>query len=1189
MIRQHCLTEDQLGAILEHRLGRDDEAAAWLHISECDECAAVFNELSDQHGNRTRFGQYRLINLLGRGGMGEVFLARGPSERPVVLKRILGTLLDNPDMLHAFLDETRIAARLRHPHIVRIDELGEVDGEWFVRMEYVEGASLYEVMRRVIAAQILPPLEVVLAIGSALASALDYAHHAVDAEGLPLGLVHRDVTPHNVLLSRKGEVKLIDFGVARAEQSLMRTVPGTLKGKLAYMSLEQAQGKVVDGRTDLFALGVCLWEALTTRRLFRGETEAQTLQRVFAGQVSPPSLYRLDVPAEVDALVLKALARKPEDRFSRGAHLVEAIETQIARMGLPPGAEAIAELMRVLFAEAGQVAGLTSDEEPTAHDTAHSVERDATSPDGPSALAKARQAHGQTLAKQAERALDLSAERDAPALLPDDEHGLIGRAAELADLHQLIGFGTRLITLVGPGGVGKSRLAREVARQQVSRFRGKVWLADLSSARSIEDVCLSISDALGVALPAGGSPVEAIGAVLASRRECLLVIDHAEVLPLALDLAMTEWLRVARDASFLVCSQVALGNQSERSYEVNPLPLDAEGETDSEAMTLFLERAKAINPRFPTSRSARELVRKLVRRLEGIPLAIELAAAQMAEAPLESLSAAEEKSLPGGPSAFAPIDAAFDTTWSRLSDEERSALVQCAVFVGGFDVEAGIAVIRWSKPQTQAHPDRVLKVLHQLRAKSLLRVGFSPKSRQPRYGMYDSIRSRVQSRLLHEEAPARLRHAEHYLALGERLGPEAEKGASVLDVLSVERENLLRAWEHWLGRPDDGPKTALRVLLALDAMFVVRGPYGAHLTMLDSVLKRLGSPKERAPALEARARVLFSRGRLGDAAADLVELMAQPLDAGPAGRALAYLASVRKQEGNLSLATALYERALGLLEQADDTRMRGRVIAHLSAIAQEEGNPHAAKLGVEALRLHRQASDRRFEGVTLTNLAVLQQANGDWEAAEESCTQAIAVHREVGNRRSEGIAVTNLADLERDREANDLALVLYRRAIGIHREVGNRRFEGVCLLNQALLMMEQASVAPAAELLDEALGLFQLVGDKRHAALSLGARGALKAMRKKASAIDDFEAAKALLGATDVGFSSALEVYRAQVQYAEARRLERDGQIDEAKAWREAAAARVESVTTQGPLGSLAQRFEHVRMALRVLRGWLAR
>lgn len=1185
MIRQDCLTEDQLGAILEQRLGRADEAAAWLHISDCDECAAVFNELSEQHGNRTRFGPYKLINLLGRGGMGEVFLARGPSERPVVLKRILGSLLDNPDMLHAFLDETRIAARLRHPNIVRIDELGEVDGEWFVRMEYVEGASLFEVMRRVLEARLSPKLEVVLAIGSALASALDYAHHALDAEGLPLGLVHRDVTPHNVLLSRKGEVKLIDFGVARAEQSLMRTVPGTLKGKLAYMSLEQAQGRVVDGRSDLFALGVCLWEALTTRRLFRGETEAQTLQRVFAGQVPPPSLYRLDVPAEVDALVLKALARKPEDRFSRGAELVEAIDTEVGRLGLPSGAEAIAELMRVLFPQAGQVVGLTSDEEPTAHDTAHSLEREATSPDGPSALAKARSAHGQKIA----RANDLSAERDAPAQLPDDEHRLIGRAAELADLHQLIGYGSRLITLVGPGGVGKSRLAREVSRQQVSRFRGRVWLADLTGARGIEDVCLSIADALGVALPAAGAPVDSIGHVLASRRECLLVIDHAEVLPLALDLAMTEWLRIAKDASFLVCSQVALGNQSERSYEVTPLPLDSQGQTDSDAMVLFFERATALNPRFPTSRSARELVRKLVRRLEGIPLAIELAAAQMAQAPLESLSAAEDQSMSGGSNGFVPIDAAFDTTWSRLSDEERSALVQCAVFSGGFTADAAINVIRWSPDPSLAHPDQVLKVLHQLRAKSLVRVGFSPKSRLPRYGMYEAIRSRLVSRLPHHEAPARLRHAEHYLALGERLGPEAEKGASVLDVLSVERENLARAWEHWLGRPGDGPKQALRVLLALDAMFVVRGPYGAHLAMLDSVLSKLKTPEERAPALEARARVLFSRGRLADAAADLEELMAQPLEAGPAGRALAYLASVRKQEGALPIATGLYERALTLLEQADDTRMRGRVIANLSAIAQEQGSEHAARLGAEALRLHRLAGDRRFEGVTLTNLAVLQQANGDWEAAEQSCTQAIAVHREVGNRRSEGIAVTNLADLERDREANDLAVVLYRRAIGIHREVGNRRFEGVCLLNQALLMMEQASLPQAAELLDEALGLFQLVGDKRHAALALGARGTLKAMRKDATAVDDFEASKPLLAPTDLGFLSALEVYRAQLQYAEARRLEKTGQVDEAKAWREAAAARVESVTAPSELGSLAQRFEHVRMALRVLRGWLGR
>ncbi len=1178
MISTLCLSEDQLGAILESKLPRADEAAAWLHIADCAECAGVFNELAERRADRTSFGNYKLIALLGRGGMGEVYLARGPSGRPVVIKRILGTLLDNPDILRGFLDETRIAARLRHPNIVRIDELGEVDGEWFVRMEHVEGASLFEVLKRAAEAKTLLPLEATLSLGASIARALDYAHHAVDAEGRPLGLVHRDVTPHNMLLSRSGVVKLIDFGVARAEQSLLRTLPGMIKGKLAYMSIEQAQGKVVDGRTDIFALGVCLWESLTGRRLFRAETEVQTMQRVFACQVAPPSMYRAEIPAEVDALVLKAVARAPADRFARASDLAEAIETVIERGSMHGGAGAIASLMRSLFTQPPLVDDEVSRDEELTFTPALKTK---TRAGRPSSLAQAREKHAKKVAEQSDPGFSL--EGPPPSLLPEDEHALIGRAAELADLHQFLGNGARLITMLGPGGVGKSRLAREIARQQGSQFRGRVWFADLASTQSFETACVEIADSMGAAMPSAGTPVEAIGGLLASRRECLLIIDHAETLPVPLSHALGEWLRVARGASFLVCSQVALGAPTEQLYEVNPLPFENEGEVESDAMQLFLERARSQNPHFDLGRLARSTVQKLVRKLEGIPLAIELAAAQMADASLETL----ENVAADASRAYTPMDEAFETTWARLTVEERSALAQCTAFSAGFTADAAIEVLRWPGIRTVPHAERVLKVLHRLRATSLLRVGFSAKSRQPRYGMYESIRARVSQRLLKEEAEARERHAVYFLTLGELLGPAAEKGAKVLDLLTVERENLMRAWEWWFAQNGDGPKNALRVLLVLDAVFVVRGPYGAHLSMLDSVLNALKRPADRAPALEARAKVLLARGKLQEAELDLEALLDAPVDAGSEGRAFAYLGSVRKQAGALTTAKELYERALKLLAQANDTRMRGRVLANLGAIAQEEGNPKAESLYATALALHREAEDRRFEGVTLTNLAVLQQAGGDWAAAEHSCTQAIAVHKEVGNRRSEGIAVTNLADLERDRGTNDLAVVLYRRAVKIHREVGNRRFEGICLLNQALLMLESSELEKGRELLEEALDLFEAVGDKRHGALTLAARGALRAYLKEAGADEDFTIARKRLVDSDVGFIAALEVYRAQLQLAQADRLSVAGHEGDASAWREAAGAQIDSAVAPGELGSLAERFEHVRMALRVLKAWL--
>ena len=840
-----------------------------------------------------------------------MFLARGPQlKRPVVIKRILASMLSDADMLRAFLDETRIAARLRHPNIVRIDELGEVEGEWFVRMEYVEGASLSEVLKRAAKSGEYLPLEAVLSIGAGLASALDYAHHACDSEGRELQIVHRDVTPQNVLLARSGDVKLIDFGVARAEQRFLRTMPGLVKGKLPYMSPEQADGRRLDARSDIFALGVCLWEALTGRRLFRGASQAETMQRLFACQVSPPSLYRPEVPAEVDALVLKALSREVSGRFKRAADLGEAIETVVEQYALPSGAKAIAALTRALVPDAGHAEGLSPDEEPTG-----------TLEGGTDAVTRQERPGGPRPKWAPESALTMVVEEELvpepeDGQVPSDEQALIGRAAELADLHQLIGSGERLVTLLGPGGVGKSRLAREAARQQVSTFRGRVWVADLTAAKSVEGLCLTVSESIGVALPAG-APVEAVGVLLAARRDCLVVLDNVEQLSGEVGAVVLAWLAAAKGAHFLLCSRVALGVEQEKKYEVGPLPIDG---TESDAMRLFLERVRALNPHFPTGRWAQEMVKDLVRRLDGMPLAIELAAAQMADAPLESLrETARLRTSAGGSGQFLAIDQAFEASWAQLSDEERAALAQCTVFVSGFAAGAALDVLRLPGHPGDAHREAVLQVLHRLRSKSLLRVSFPLKSDQARYGMYESIRARVINRLPQEEVRAQKRHASWYLRLGETLGPAAEKGAAVLDLLTAERDNLVSAWEWWLRQPGDGPKQALRVLLALDALFLVRGPYGAHLSMLDAALEKLTDPADRAPGLEARARVLLSRGRLKEAAADLDAVLsaeARPRRRGPRAGVL----RLGAEAGGLAVRGAVALRAGADAAQADEGR-----------------------------------------------------------------------------------------------------------------------------------------------------------------------------------------------------------------------------------------------------------------------------
>ena len=280
------------------------------------------------------FGKYDLLKRIGAGGMGEVFLAR-TRESPdlVVVKRILPHLTENARFLRLFLDEARIAARLVHPNIARILELGEAEGSWFVAMEYVPGRDLRDLLRRMKEREELTPVEVALRIGVEVAAGLDYAHRATDNVGKPLKIVHRDVSPHNILISRYGDVKLIDFGVAKAANKSMHTATGILKGKFPYMAPEQANAKRVDPRTDVFALGIVLWELLTVRHLFRGKSDAATLKKVRACEVGAPSEAVPQIPKSVDKLLLRALEKEPRRRYPNARAFGEAIQEVLVGLG----------------------------------------------------------------------------------------------------------------------------------------------------------------------------------------------------------------------------------------------------------------------------------------------------------------------------------------------------------------------------------------------------------------------------------------------------------------------------------------------------------------------------------------------------------------------------------------------------------------------------------------------------------------------------------------------------------------------------------------------------------------------------------------------------------------------------------------------------------------------------------------
>ena len=285
-----------------------------------------------------QLGRYRLVEKLGGGGMGVVYRAvlEGPKgfARPVAVKRIAPQLARDPGFSELLAAEARLCALLRHPNIVQVYELGIADGECFLAMEYVDGWDLMRVVRRCRELQRQLPVGVVLHLVGEIAAALAHAHTLVDGEGRPLSIVHRDVSPSNVMVTPAGSAKLVDFGIAKAASHVRdeQTRTGTLKGKLGYMSPEQADGLRVDHRTDLFSLGVVAWECLTLERLFRGDDDLHTLRLVRHAEVPLPSSLRPDVASDVDDFVMKLLARDRDARFATGEAVIEALAPIVHRL-----------------------------------------------------------------------------------------------------------------------------------------------------------------------------------------------------------------------------------------------------------------------------------------------------------------------------------------------------------------------------------------------------------------------------------------------------------------------------------------------------------------------------------------------------------------------------------------------------------------------------------------------------------------------------------------------------------------------------------------------------------------------------------------------------------------------------------------------------------------------------------------
>jgi serine/threonine protein kinase len=376
------------------------------------------------------FGKHLLLERISVGGMAEVFKAKtfGPDgfEKIVAIKRILPSMAEDQDFISMFIDEAKIAGQLSHANICQIFELGKIGSSHFIAMEYVQGKDVLQIQNRFRRLRKQMPLPMAALIAAKICEGLDYAHRKCDKNNQPLNIIHRDVSPQNILVSYEGEVKIIDFGIAKAVSRSSKTQAGVLKGKFGYMSPEQVRGLPLDRRSDTFAIGTLLWEMCTDERLFAGPSDFAVLEKVRNATVPPPSSHNPMIPPELEAIIMRALKRDPLERYQWSAEMQEALQNYLLAQSPPWTSAMLSSMLKELFARemAREQAALEHYRNISAEDLSKYAAPAARRQSGVSLL-HAGGPEGSSAVTPAVRAADTAANEAKPLVsLEDDEDAL---------------------------------------------------------------------------------------------------------------------------------------------------------------------------------------------------------------------------------------------------------------------------------------------------------------------------------------------------------------------------------------------------------------------------------------------------------------------------------------------------------------------------------------------------------------------------------------------------------------------------------------------------------------------------------------------------------------------------------------------------------------------------------------------
>ena len=985
--------------------------------------------MSETIGVGSEIAGYRVTGLLGRGGMGFVYEAEHAIlGRKAAIKTLSNDLGSDGDFRERFIQESQMVAALDHPSIIPIYDAGEENGIVYIAMRHVDGGDLQGLI-----GQGLLELDRAVSILEQVAGALDAAHARE--------LVHRDVKPANVLIdSSSDRVYLTDFGIAKRARTRGLTRTGFFVGTLDYAAPEQIQGKQVGPQADVYAFGCLLFECLTGQKPFDRETDVAVMHAHLLDPVPSATELRPELPAALDDVLARALAKNEEERTASCREVIEAVRASLGGQAVAPAARAstIAARAVVVFVN-----------------------------------------------------------------FPAEPSPLIGRDEELAAVAELARApAVRLVTLTGPGGTGKTRLALAVATELAAGI-GRAFFVDLAPVRDSDIVGSAIATVLGVEETADLPLVETLARKLGDDPALLVLDNFEQVLPAAA--LVHELLGAAPALTVLVTSQASLRLREEREFPVPPLALpDVDPEAGgtpahSPAVEFFLDRARAVKPGFELTDDNAAAVARICRRLDGLPLAIELAAARVKLlSPQAILGRLDQRLelLTGGaqdlPTRQRTLRDAIDWSYNLLEPSEQALLARLGVFAGGCSLEVADAVCGH-----ELKLGEVFEGLASLVDKSLVRQSDGADG-EPRFGLLETIREYALERLQEqaELEALRQRHAERYLDLVLAAEPELTRANQALWLARLDEEN-------------DNIRAAL-------SWTISSGEVELGLQLAGALV-----------------RFWSTRGLMGEGRRWLGEALAASEGVPPSTLAKAYFASgyAALGEGDFAPAKDAFERGLALAQESGDRTAEAATLAQLAWLAMSAGQyEEAAELAGNSTELATETGDKLTASGALSTLAEIAAANEDYEEAVRLFERGLALRRGLGDKRLIANSLLRLGRAELTRGDDDRASALFEEGLGLARQVRDTWSISVAVANLGRVQLRtNGDPARAHSLLVEGLKLARNRNDKRVTAECIQGLAAVNAIEGRArEATRLFAGAEVLLETTGATLTPAEEAIRDQ-------------------------------------------------------------